>query len=746
MNKMSSPPSLILKIFALFLGGSLACWVNVTAAMTTGRSDLRPLSAEFTSLKAVAYSGYRGSDHRSPPTPAQVLEDLQLLSSGGFKLIRTFGSDDFDTGVILKTIHDHPELGIKMQLGIWISGSKATSDSANRAQIAKGIAYANKYPEIILAVSIGNEALVDWSLHIPPVDLINYIKTVRARIAQPVTTDDNWAVFANVNGQYKTKSLLNAIDFVALHSYPLSDSIYDPSFAWKNETVAANLRANAMMDAMIAKTKADFAAVKAYMKLQKVELPIIIGEAGWKAVGEEHDRDHAVNQKMYYDRLMSWKDGPRQIFYFEAFDEPWKQGDNGWGLFDVNRKARYVIHDLYPISVQDGSMFTEADAVYFGTQTARPRVKADRYYLFSDTVSPGWASPAGADTSVTLWKAWDTPASTSGRVVINDAPEGRRAFEISPKPNAGVWGYSINLPNPVNLSNFNNEGARLNFSIKTTYTGSLDVGFSTASRDMNKTAAAYLQIAHGDYGYQNDGTWHSVSIPIATIVANAISPDRQARSGSINTDLVTSGFVIADRFASIATSGDAKAQILIDNVYWSMTPDTTLPAAAAPIRFAFDEPANIAMKVFGSSTTRATFAADPAGGGGRVVKFVKAADAVEWAGVRVSTAPNDTIPVVVFSTTNRIMTVRVYSPAVGTKFRLKLEESTDGNHSVETDAVTSVANTWETLSFNFDNNSGTSAYTTSYKYNRLSVFPNFGVLGAKVGVQTYYFDDIQYTP
>jgi len=31
------------------------------------------------------------------------------------------------------------------------------------------------------------------------------------------------------------------------------------------------------------------------------------------------------------------------IFYFEAFDEQWKGIDDGWGLWDIDRDARYVL-------------------------------------------------------------------------------------------------------------------------------------------------------------------------------------------------------------------------------------------------------------------------------------------------------------------------------------------------------------------------------------------------------------------
>ncbi|MEW6704072.1 MAG: glycosyl hydrolase family 17 protein [Pseudomonadota bacterium] len=335
------------------------------AAASAPRAGVRTLAPEFYGRKAVAYSGYRGADHDTPPTEAQVLQDLRLLVQGGFGLIRMFSADDFDTGVVLRTIREH-KLDLKMQLGIWIAGPKATHDTANQAQMAQGIALAKAYPDIVLAVSVGNETMVDWSLHIPAADMAGYIRTVRDAVAQPVTTDENWAVFANEGGKYDPARIYPLIDYVALHTYPLLDSVYMPHFtAWKHEALPESQRAAAMADTMIAKAKADYAAVQATMRRLGHDLPIVIGETGWKAFGPQADRIHPANQKMYVDRLAAWKDGPKQIFYFEAFDEPWKGDDDGWGLFDVNRKARCVVHALYPPELRDGSSCDPSAAVYW---------------------------------------------------------------------------------------------------------------------------------------------------------------------------------------------------------------------------------------------------------------------------------------------------------------------------------------------------------------------------------------------
>lgn len=710
----------------------------------------RPLSAEFTSRKAVAYSGYRGPNRNTPPTSAQVLEDLQLLIQGGFKLIRVFGSDDFDTGVILRTIRDN-NLDMKVQLGIWIAGPKATLDAANQQQIALGVALAKAYPDIILAVSVGNETLVEWSgYRTPPADLIEYLKAVRPQVSQPVTTDDNWAVFANKDALYSTQDLLPTLDFVALHTYPFSDTVFDPSFSWKSEDVAAGpARATAMMAKMIQRAKAEYAAAKAYMNSRGIDLPIIIGETGWKAAAPQADRAHPVNQKMYYDALAQWKasgEGPRQIFYFEAFDEPWKQGDDGWGLFDVSRKARYVIEDLYPASQRVGTAYTAADAVHYVAPTSTPAITAERFYVFADQVTSGAAAPSGSRKPVSEWKAWENGTTASGAIVTTGMAEGATALQISPTPLVWGWGFFMDLPNTANLTRFNTANGRLNFSIKTTYAGRLEVGFFTGTATGNTGVDVYLPIAAGQYGYQNDGAWHQVSIPVADIVARAAPAFGQPASAALDMTLVTNGFVIADRYATTGNAAGARTPVLIDNVFWSQTADVTAAPAPAALNVAFDGSAP-AFTLFGTTAATAAVAADPAGGSNVVARYDRSADAAVWAGVTVSTAAGGTVPALVYGTVNRQMTVRVFSPVVGARVLVKLESAADPALSVETSALTTVANGWETLTFNFnDNTAGTPDFNATTTYNKLSLFFNFGVSGAVAGAQTFYFDDIVAQP
>jgi len=159
----------------------------------------------------------------------------------------------------------------------------------------------------------------------------------------------------------------------------------------------------------------------------------------------------------------------------------------------------------------------------------------------------------------------------------------------------------------------------------------------------------------------------------------------------------------------------------------------------------FDEP-GVAYTLTGfGGAEDATTVPDPAGGANTVARVVKSATAELWAGTTVSTGPNLSVGTIPFTATATRMTVRVYSTRAGYPVRLKVEDAADVTHTVETEAVTTVANGWETLTFNFANQAaGTAALNLAYTYNKVSIFFDFGTTGAAGGGGTFYFDDVAF--
>ena len=141
-----------------------------------------------------------------------------------------------------------------------------------------------------------------------------------------------------------------------------------------------------------------------------------------------------------------------------------------------------------------------------------------------------------------------------------------------------------------------------------------------------------------------------------------------------------------------------------------------------------------------------TIEVDPTDASNTVVRVIKSNAAQPWAGTTV-TAPQQLgfatpIP---FTSSQTKMSVRVWSPDAGIVVRLKVEKHNNPTISVETDAITTVANEWQTLVFDFANQgAGTAALNLSGLYDKASIFFNYGVDGATAGEKTYYFDDIEF--
>jgi exo-beta-1,3-glucanase (GH17 family) len=296
---------------------------------------------------AICYSGYRKG--QSPiegiyPSYADICEDLQILARH-WRYLRLY-----DCGPHAETVLEvirHEGLHFKVMLGLdmaaemsnphcpWGADFPADTLAANRhrngEEVARAVALANRYPDIVFSVSVGNEATVEWTDHMVPVDrLIAHVRRLKATIAQPVTFCENYVPWT-----YKLEPLAAELDFISLHTYPV----------WEYRT----------MEDALAYTRQNYLSVAQHYP----DKPVIITEAGWTTAsnGRGIDPWNASEelQHQYYQQLMEWTRREGILtFVFEAFDEPWKgspdplEPEKHWGLFTVERRPKRVMQDIYP--------------------------------------------------------------------------------------------------------------------------------------------------------------------------------------------------------------------------------------------------------------------------------------------------------------------------------------------------------------------------------------------------------------
>lgn len=165
-----------------------------------------------------------------------------------------------------------------------------------------------------------------------------------------------------------------------------------------------------------------------------------------------------------------------------------------------------------------------------------------------------------------------------------------------------------------------------------------------------------------------------------------------------------------------------------------------MPVSLLALPVTFDLPGvNYEVTDFGNNQTVA--AIDPTNAGNNVKKTTKPNGAETWAGTTIGAGFTSAIP---FTATKTQMSVRVYSPAAGIRIRLKVEDRTNNTRSVETEAMTQATNTWETLIFDFANqSSGTAALNLAYTYDMASIFFDFGIAGTG---KVFYWDDVSFLP
>jgi hypothetical protein len=83
------------------------------------------------------------------------------------------------------------------------------------------------------------------------------------------------------------------------------------------------------------------------------------------------------------------------------------------------------------------------------------------------------------------------------------------------------------------------------------------------------------------------------------------------------------------------------------------------------------------------------------------------------------------------------MKMKVYSPRVGAKVLLKVENLTNGGISYEKEVLTTVANAWEELTFDY------SAINTANTYQKVVLIFDNGTAGNGSANFTFLFDDIK---
>ena len=377
MRKFNKSVLLVLISFSLLGCSNKNKTMNKTASEILGNPN----------YLAMSYGGYRQNSRSIQPSLEELKEDMKILAAMGVKIIRTYNVQLDQAKNVLQAItelkKENENFEMYVMLGAWIDCKNAWTEHPvdhnqesefNIDEINRAVALAKKHADIVKIIAVGNEAMVKWatSYYVQPdviLKWVNHLQELKksGELSSDVwiTSSDNFASWGGGDGEYHTEDLnklIHAVDYISMHTYPMHDTHYHPVF-WGLENDESKLTSIHKIDSLMLRSKnyaiSQYERVKKYMESIGAQKPIHIGETGWASYSNElygnegSKATDAYKEALFYKLMREWTNSNNMsCFYFEAFDEPWKDANNPggsenyFGLFTLNGEAKYALWNL----------------------------------------------------------------------------------------------------------------------------------------------------------------------------------------------------------------------------------------------------------------------------------------------------------------------------------------------------------------------------------------------------------------
>lgn len=320
---------------------------------------------------------------------------MRLLHAMGIRVLRTYNTKLAHATTTLEAIrrlkNQNPDFEMYVMIGAWINCEGAFGGSPNhdaqdypenKGEIERAIQMARDYPDIVKIIAVGNEAMVKWaaSYFVQPdiiLEWVNYLQEQKQQGELPadlwITSSDNFASWGGGDTIYHVpalEELIKAVDFVSLHTYPMHDTHYNPEF-WGLERDELELsekeKVKRAMLRSLQYAQKQYESTKAYVQSIDPSKDLHIGETGWASAsngfyGEAGSKaTDEFKQALYYQYVRDWTNKAGiSCFYFEAFDEIWKDAgnpggsENHFGVFTLDGQAKCAIWNEVDEGIFDG--------------------------------------------------------------------------------------------------------------------------------------------------------------------------------------------------------------------------------------------------------------------------------------------------------------------------------------------------------------------------------------------------------
>ena len=241
------------------------------------------------------------------PGEQEIAADIEMLAEQTNRL-RTYSVRD-SLGEIPRIAQEY---GMNVTLGVWISNDLV----ANEYEINRAIDIANRERNIDLVI-VGNEAV--YRGDVTPEQITAYVDRVRDNVKTLVTTAEPWHIWM------KYPELADHVKVIAAHVL-----VY-----WEKEP-------------------SEYAVQGTINRAREVrerfpKKRLLLAEVGWPSHGRAQGQAEAkpAEQAIYLRTLLNKLNAAGyEYFVIEAFDQPWKTGDEGdvgayWGVYNEGRQQKF---------------------------------------------------------------------------------------------------------------------------------------------------------------------------------------------------------------------------------------------------------------------------------------------------------------------------------------------------------------------------------------------------------------------
>ncbi|EGW30797.1 uncharacterized protein SPAPADRAFT_56764 [Spathaspora passalidarum NRRL Y-27907] len=271
----------------------------------------------------IAYSPNNAMEPDCGYTKKDAMLDLAKLSTVTTR-IRNYGMQCDQTEIILDAI-EHMNLNMTLAMGVWIG----SNNSVNRKHMdtMKKIIAKHPHPSrLINSIYIGNEVLFRGDKTRD--ELIEYIQDAKEFLK--LMHIDDIPVGTSEIGSLIDKELLQACDIIGANIQPFFGGVtVEDAVNWTLDFFQYQIE-----------------------PYNEKNIPVVVTEVGWPSGGGKFKGAIASRAGLSYfvnEFLCAFNDLGIDYYFFEAFDEPWKEifwdgnrkWESQWGIFKADRSNKF---------------------------------------------------------------------------------------------------------------------------------------------------------------------------------------------------------------------------------------------------------------------------------------------------------------------------------------------------------------------------------------------------------------------